>query len=251
MVRNVVSLVVFLAIWQGLLVLFNVPGYLVPSPWALVQQAWFLTTQAGLFGHIPVTLAEIIIGLVIGVVAGVLFAMLFDRLPLIEMLLNPIIVLLQTAPKIAIAPLLLLWLGLDMTPKIVLVAIVSFFPILSNMLSSLRAMPNEMMELADILRLNPIQRMLRLKLPMALPMLFSGLKVAVTLAVTAAVIGELMGAKSGLGYLLSLGQETSDVELVLVTVFILSFIGYGLYLLVIEAERRMLSWHASAEAAAD
>nr|WP_210259550.1 ABC transporter permease [Devosia sp. 1635] len=228
------------------MIIFNVPAFLVPSPWALVQKAWFLTTQAGLLGHIPVTLAEILIGLAIGVVVGVVAALVFDRLPLVEMLLNPIIVFLQTAPKIAIAPLLLLWLGLDMTPKIVLVAIVTFFPILSNMLSSLRAMPAELEEFARILRLNSFQRVWRLELPMAMPMLFSGLKVAVTLAVTAAVIGELMGARSGLGYLLSLGQETSDVELVLVTVFILSFIGFGLYVLVAEAERRILGWHESA-----
>lgn len=245
MLRTVVSLAVFLALWQILLIVFSVPAYLVPGPWALVQEAWFLTTEAGLFSHIPITLAEIVIGLVIGGVIGVLAALLFQRFPVVEMLLNPIIVFLQTAPKIAIAPLLLLWLGLDMTPKIVLVAIVTFFPILSNMLSSLRAMPSQMEELARILRLNPIQRVWRLELPMSLPMLFSGAKVAVTLAVTAAVIGELMGARAGLGYLLALGQETSDVELVLVTVFVLSFIGYGLYLLVLAAEKRLLRWHDS------
>src|SRR5690606_35933460 len=111
MLRTIVSLAVFLALWQILLIVFNVPAYLVPGPWALVQEAWFLTTEAGLFSHIPITLAEIVIGLVIGGVIGVLAALLFQRIPVVEMLLNPIIVFLQTAPKIAIAPLLLLWLG--------------------------------------------------------------------------------------------------------------------------------------------
>lgn len=245
MVRTIVSLAVFLALWQVLLIVFDVPAFLVPSPFALVEKAWFLVTQAGFLNHIPITLAEILLGLVIGGGVGIFAALVFHRLPLLEMLLNPLIVFLQTAPKIAIAPLLLLWLGLDMTPKVVLVAIVTFFPILSNMLSSLRSMPSQLDEFARILKMNTLQRVLRLELPMSLPMLFSGAKVAVTLAVTAAVIGELMGARAGLGYLLSLGQETSDVELVLVTVFVLSFIGYGLYLLVVALERRLLSWHDS------
>ncbi|EKF43052.1 ABC transporter inner membrane protein [Nitratireductor indicus C115] len=248
MKRAIISLAVFILLWWGLVRVFEVPAYLVPSPADLGAKAWFLTTQAGLFSHVPVTVFEILAGFVIGTVVGVLTAVLFARAPLVELVLNPLIIFVQTAPKIAIAPLLLLWLGLGATPKIVLVAIVTFFPVLSNMLSALRSIDPNLLSLARILRMNPLQRLWRIELPQSVPLLFAGMKVGVTLAVTAAVIGELMGARAGLGYLLSLGQETADVGLVLVAVILLSLVGYVLYLLLGIAERRMLSWHESREA---
>ena len=213
MIRFALSLVVFLAIWQLGLVLFDVPAFLLPSPLQIADKFWFMLSRGGLMNHIPVTVMEIP-GFVIGALLGVVVS-LFDRYPPLESLMSPVS-LIQTAPKIAIAPLLLLWLGIGASPKIVLVAIVTFFPVLSNMLSALRAINPQLIELASILKLSPLQRMWRIELPQSLPMLFSGLKVGATLAVTAAVIGELMGARAGLGYLLILGQETADVSLVMV-----------------------------------
>jgi NitT/TauT family transport system permease protein len=197
---------------------------------------------------VPVTLVEILVGFVIGTVIGIAMAVLFVRLPLVEIILDPLIIFVQTAPKIAIAPLLLLWLGLGATPKVVLVAIVTFFPVLSNMLSALRSIDPNLLALAKLLRLNWWGRLWRIELPQAMPLLFTGMKVGITLAVTAAVIGELMGARAGLGYLLSLGQETSDIGLVLISVILLSLLGYVLLLAVDRAERRMLRWHESAAA---
>lgn len=246
--RAIVSLLVFVAVWWLAVALFGVPEYLVPSPPALASKFWFLATQAGLFSHVPVTLMEIVVGFVIGTVVGIAVAVLFTRLPLLEIVLDPLIIFVQTAPKIAIAPLLLLWLGLGMTPKIVLVVIVTFFPVLSNMMSALRSIDPNLLALAKLLHMSGWARLWRIELPQALPLLFTGMKVGVTLAVTAAVIGELMGARAGLGYLLSLGQETADIGLVLVSVILLSLLGYGLFLIVDRAERRMLGWHESAAA---
>ncbi|MTI17357.1 ABC transporter permease subunit [Rhodobacteraceae bacterium RKSG542] len=245
MLRAVISLAVFLGLWTLACELFQVPSYLVPNPLELVEKFWFLTTKADLFSHIPITVTEILIGFVIGTFAGVFGSVVFFRVPAVELLLNPVIVFIQTAPKIAIAPLLLLWLGLDMTPKIVLVAIVTFFPVLSNMLSALRSMNPEFNSLAQILCLSPWQRLIRIELPQSLPLLFAGMKVGATLAVTAAVIGELMGARGGLGYLLSLGQETADVSMVLVSVLLLSLIGYLLSLVIELIEKKYLNWHES------
>lgn len=245
MIRTLLSLAGFVLAWWGLVALFDVPSYLVPSPLGLAEKFWFLTTQAGLFSHVPVTVMEIIVGFVVGTVIGVAAAVLFTRFPMVEVVLNPLIIFIQTAPKIAIAPLLLLWLGLGATPKIVLVAIVAFFPVLSNMLSALRSIDPNYGALARILKMNAFQRLWRIELPQSLPLLFAGMKVGVTLAVTAAVIGELMGARAGLGYLLSLGQETADVALVLVAVLLLSLIGYLLYVALGVAERRLLGWHES------
>lgn len=246
--RAVLSLLVFIAVWWLAVLAFGVPEYLVPSPPALASKFWSLTTKAGLFGHVPVTLMEIVTGFIIGAALGVGIAVMFVRLPLLEIVLNPIIIFVQTAPKIAIAPLLLLWLGLGATPKIVLVAIVVFFPVMSNMVSALRSIDPNLLALAKILRMNGWSRLWRIELPQALPLLFTGMKIGITLAVTAAVIGELMGARAGLGYLLSLGQETSDIGLVLVSVILLSLLGYLLFLAIDLVEKRMLRWHDSTAA---
>ena len=248
MIRFALSLVVFLAVWQLGLVLFDVPAFLLPSPLQIADKFWFMLSRGGLMNHIPVTVMEIVSGFVIGAFLGVVVSFVFDRYPPLESLMSPVIVFIQTAPKIAIAPLLLLWLGIGASPKIVLVAIVTFFPVLSNMLSALRAINPQLIELASILKLSPLQRMWRIELPQSLPMLFSGLKVGATLAVTAAVIGELMGARAGLGYLLILGQETADVSLVMVSVLILAFVGYLTYLAIVIAEKRLIGWHESAVA---
>jgi NitT/TauT family transport system permease protein len=205
--RVVVSFLVLIALWWLAVALLGVPEYLVPAPPALAEKFWFLTTQAGLFRHIPVTLMEIVTGFIIGTGAGIAMAVLFVRVPLIEIVLDPVIIFVQTAPKIAIAPLLLLWLGLGATPKIALVAIVTFFPVLSNMLGALRSIDPNLLALAKVLRLHGWRRLWRIELPQALPLLFTGMKVGITLAVTAAVIGELMGARAGLGYCSASGRK--------------------------------------------
>src|SRR5690606_1940467 len=130
------------------------------------------------------------------------------------------IVLIQTAPKISLAPLLILWLGLDLGPKVVLVAIVVFFPIMTGTLAGIRSIDPNIRSLLDLLNVPPWQRFARVDIPHALPLILAGARVATTHAVTAAVIGELVGARAGLGYLLGLGQETADVGMVLVAVLL-------------------------------
>lgn len=243
--RAAFALILFLGGWTLIVALLQVPSYLVPSPWGLAREFWFLVTQGNLLGHIPVTVTEIVVGFVVGTVLGVGFAILFVHLPWLELLLSPAIVLIQTAPKIAIAPLLLLWLGLGLAPKIVLVIIVTFFPVMSNVVSGLKSVDPRLHDFARLIHMPVLIRIRRIEMPHSLPSLFAGMKVAATLSVTAAVIGELMGARSGLGYLLRLGQETADVAMVLVAVILLSIIGFAFYLLIEWAERRLLVWHES------
>lgn len=197
--RHVLILAAFLLLWTAALALFSVPDYIVPTPHQLGEKTWFGDPRRAAWGHIPVTAIEILAGYAVGVLIGVGAALLFYRAPVIEDILNPLIVFIQTAPKIAIAPLLLLWLGLGMTPKIVLVAIVTFFPILATMLSALRSMPPMVDELAASCTCRRCKGSGGWRCPGAAVAVFSGLKVAATLAITAAVIGELMGARAGLG----------------------------------------------------
>jgi NitT/TauT family transport system permease protein len=239
------SLAIAIAIWWIVVLVANVPAYLLPAPDAVAARFVFLAQAAELAKHIRVTLAEIGAGFILGGLFGVMFGWLFVRVPLLGRLLSPLILLLQTAPKIAIAPLLLLWLGLDMGPKIALIAIVTFFPVMAGAAAGFAAVEKPYQDLATLLHLSPWQRFRRIELPFSLPPIFAGLRIASTQAVTAAVIGELMGATYGLGYLLSLGQENGDASVVIVAILILSAIGWGFHELIRLGERHILSWHAS------
>ncbi|QOL79562.1 ABC transporter permease [Pseudooceanicola spongiae] len=237
--RGLAGLLLITVLWGGGVLLFDVPEYLLPGPLTVLSRLAFLNANAGLMGHVQVTLIEIFWGFLVGLLAGVMTAVVFVRLPITERLATPLILLLQTAPKIAIAPLLLLWLGLGPAPKIVLIAIVTFFPVMTGMVSGLRFVNKSYLDLAQVLKLSPWQRFVHIELPAALPTVFAGATVATTLAMTAAVIGELMGANKGLGYLLSAGQENADTASVIGIVLVLSLMGW-LFYEVFEALRRRM-----------
>lgn len=225
----------WLVVWLG-----NIPNYLLPSPDAVAAKLWFLITDVHLGRHLMATLIEIALGFVAGVVAGVLCGWLFVRKPLIDRLFSPVILLLQTAPKIALAPLLLLWLGLGLAPKVVLIAVVVFFPVLTGTMAGLSNIEPAYHELHRLLKLSPWVRFRRIELPFALPSIFAGIRIASTQAVTAAVVGELIGTNVGLGYLLSLGQENSDAGIVIATIIVLSTIGWLTYELCRTMEQRLV-----------
>lgn len=241
LLRGIAGLFATLVIWTAIVYLFNVPAYLLPGPVAVFDRIIFLFENAKLARHIWVTLSEVIGGFIAGTLVGILAGVVFAWLPRVERFATPLILLLQTAPKIAIAPLLLLWLGIGPTPKIVLIAIVTFFPVMAGMVTGLRYGEGSFRDLAAVLKLSPWQRFRHIELPSALPSVLAGMAVATTLAMTAAVIGELIGANEGIGYLLSSGQENSDTAVVIGMVMLLSLIGWAFYEIIELIRRRSLS----------
>jgi len=238
--RGIAGVIATLVLWAGIVFVFDVPAFLLPGPVEVYHRVAFLFENAKLARHIWVTLSEIVVGFVIGTVTGMLAGVIFARFPRIERFATPLILLLQTAPKIAIAPLLLLWLGIGPAPKIVLIAIVTFFPVMAGMVTGLRYGEGSFRDLAAVLKLDPWQRFIHIELPSALPSVLAGMAVATTLAMTAAVIGELIGANEGIGYLLSSGQENSDTAVVIGMVILLSLIGWIFYEIVELLRRRSL-----------
>jgi NitT/TauT family transport system permease protein len=245
-VRALLSLVGFVVLWWGAVWGFNVPAFLLPSPEAVASRIVFLVLNAGLWGHAATTLGQILVGFLVGALLGIGVGAIFARMPRLERLATPLILLVQTAPKIAIAPLLILWLGLGPGPKIVLVAIVTFFPAMTGALTGLRYVGKAYRDLATVVRLTPWQRLTRIELPFAVPPIVAGLRVATTQAVTAAVVAEMMGANRGLGYLLTAGQESSDSPTVIGVIILLSLAGWGFYEIVRWAEGRIAPWQAAA-----
>ena len=154
----------------------------------------------------------------------------------------PFVLIVQTAPKISIAPLLILWFGLGIESKVALVVLVVFFPIMVNEVAAIRDIDADLHQLLSVLGATAWQRFAYLEFPASLSWLLSGMKVAVTQAVIGAVVGEMIGSKAGMGFLLMLGNETSDINLILASVIVLSLSGLLLYLLVAFAERRLVAW---------
>lgn len=227
------------AVWWLGVTLLRVPVYLLPPPGMVAGKLVFLATDAGLARHVLATVTEIALGFGIGAVAGLGVGAVLVRMPRLERLLAPFILLLQTAPKIALAPLLLLWLGLGLAPKVVLIAIVVFFPVMTGAMAGLAGVDANYHALARLLQLSPWTRFIRIEMPFAGPGIFAGLRIASTHAVTAAVVGELIGTSSGLGYLLSLGQENNDPAVVLATIILLSAIGWSFHEVIYRIEKNI------------
>ncbi|WP_234945650.1 ABC transporter permease [Anaerosphaera aminiphila] len=195
--------------------------------------------------HILITLKEILLGTLIGVLLGLVLGYIMAKIRIIEKLIMPLVVILQTAPKISLAPLFILWLGLGIESKIVLVVLVVMFPVMINEVLAIRTIDKNVYDLMSVLKSNKIQVFFYIELPYSFEMLISGIKLAMTQAVTGAVIGEMIGAKAGLGYLLTLGSETYDISMILSSVIILSFIGLFLYEIFNILENKVLYWKAT------
>lgn len=228
--------------WKAYIAAFDVPPNLLPQPEAVLERLVFYFTRGDMLKHVSVTLHEVLMGTLIGAAAGVAAGYCVARSRLLERLVMPFVLIVQTAPKISIAPLLILWFGLGIESKVALVVLVVFFPVMVNEVAALRDVDADLHHLLSVLGATGWQRFVHLELPASLSWLLSGMKVAVTQAVIGAVVGEMIGSKAGLGFLLMLGNETSDINLILASVVVLSLMGLLLYLAVSFAERRLISW---------
>jgi NitT/TauT family transport system permease protein len=193
--------------------------------------------------HSIVTLTEILIGFVLGVVLGLGLAIPIAYSTLVRNTLYPLIVASQAVPKIAIAPLLVLWLGFDIWPKIVVTALMVFFPVTVTAAEGFSSVDRNLLDLLRSVHANQAQIFFKVRFPHALPQIFAGLKIGITLAVVGAVVGEWVGADSGLGYLLVYANTLLDSTLLFAALFLLIVIGVVLFVLVGVLERLLLPWH--------
>jgi NitT/TauT family transport system permease protein len=224
--------------WWAAIGIFNIPDYLLPTPEqvgaAFAQQPGYLLDNA------QVTLAETLAGFALAAVGGVLVGALLACSRRIELALSPTLVALNAVPKVAFAPLLVMWLGFDTSPKIVMVVLVCFFPVVLSTLAGLTATPADLAELARSLSASPWHTFVKIRFPAALPHIFVGLKTAMPLAVIGAVVGELSGASQGLGFVI--GNSTTDTGLAFAAIALLALISIMLFYTLVLAERRTLPW---------
>jgi NitT/TauT family transport system permease protein len=235
-------LIVLLIAWEMSSKLLKIPSYILPAPSKLfIYFGDYLKTGA-LLPNIWTTIQEILIGTLGGIILGLLLGYLMAKLSIIERLLMPVILIIQIAPKISLAPLFILWFGLGLSSKITLVILVVSFPVMVNEHTALKQIDTRYREFLTILKASRWQHFTKLELPFALASVMSGIKISVTQAMTGAVIGEMMGAKSGLGYLLTYGNEMYDINIILCSVIVLSIIGLILYYSAEFIEKKLLYW---------
>jgi NitT/TauT family transport system permease protein len=248
---TILSILGTLALWEILTRLSQIPGFILPAPSAIFIEA---VTRYPLYLYNSwITFYEMVAGFLLATLVGVFLAVVIVYSRIVRNMIYPQIVVLQIVPKVAMAPLLLIWAGYGITSKVLLALLIAFFPIVVNMVTGLIEIEEELLDLCRILQSGRWQEFSKVRLPNALPYLFSSLKVASTLSVIGAVIGEFVGGAEGLGHLIIIANTELRTSMAFVALFCLSILGLLLYGLVVLAERMFMpweKWQSAAQAAA-
>ena len=234
--------ILFLAAWQWLPGLMGVPEFVLPKLSRCVAELQTMWSQSELMRHTGITALEIVVGFVLGSLLGVAVGVGLGLSPRAESILSPYILALQIAPKVAFAPLFVMWLGYTVYPKILVAILIVFFPIMVNVLSAVRTVDPDMINLVRTLNAGRVQIFRMVEFPSALPALFSGLRIGSTLAVIGVTVGELVGGNLGLGYLLVASEGQGNTAGVFVAIVMLTLIGIVAYGAVAWLEKRVLHY---------
>lgn len=241
--RPILFLALIVVGWDLAIRIFKIPAYQIPAPaevigalvkdWSmLLQEAW------------PTTYATVL-GFLLSAVFGIVAAMLIAGSKTVESYVYPLLVFSQSIPKIAIAPLLVVWLGFDIWPKIISAFLLGFFPVVVSAVQGFKSVDPELIDLARAMNAGRLQLFWTIRIPHALPAIFAGLKVSVTLAVVGAVVGEFVGSNSGIGYVMQRSIGTFDLPTMFAALLLLALIGVVLFWIVDVIERWTIPWHTS------
>lgn len=236
------TLLLGLLAWTALVELTGLPSFILPTPGDVWRSFVRVVADGTLAFHTWVTLTEVLLGLALGVVIATLLGYALAKSTQLERLLSPYVVASQAIPIVAVAPLLIIWFGPGMLSKVLVSALIVFFPVLVNTVVGVRSVPEELYDLMRSLRAGRWETFVKLEVPASLPVLIGGLKVGATLSVIGAVVGEFVGADRGLGFLINLGRGMYNTPLVFVAIFALIAMALGLYGAVSLLEGWLLRW---------
>jgi NitT/TauT family transport system permease protein len=244
---SIAVLVIFLAAWEWGPRLLGIPEFVLPPASKVWAEFLRMLANDRLLWHTGITALEIIVGFVLGSLLGIVIGFVLGLSPKAEMVLSPYILALQIAPKVAFAPLFVMWLGFTVYPKILVAVLIVFFPVMVNVLTAVRTVDPDMVSLVRALSATRLQIFRLIEIPASLPPLFAGLRIAATLAVIGVVVGELVGGNLGIGYLLTYGEGEGNTAMVFVTIILLTLIGIVAYAAVALCERRVLHYMPRAQ----
>jgi NitT/TauT family transport system permease protein len=230
-------------LWEGACRIFKIPAYLVPAP----TDIWIDTMAIGptVAGHTMATFKTVMLGFAVSILISLPLAVILTASPAIAAAVYPFLVWTQSIPKVALAPILVVLLGTNEMPRIVITVLVAFFPLVISIATGLLSVPPELIELSRACRASKLSELLRIRLPYAIPFIFAGLKVAISLAVVGAVVAEFVNADAGLGFLIQTSTAFFKVPVAFGALIILSVMGVVLFQIVVVAERVFFPWSSS------
>ncbi len=235
------TLIALLLFWQAAVMIARLPDYLLPSPATIITSLYDLSGL--LVYHTWITLTEVVLGFIVAFLVAVPLATLICYSKVFERSVYPLIVGSQTIPKVAIAPLLLAAFGYGLVPKVTIVALMAFFPMVINTVVGLRSVSQEMIYLAQSMGATPMQQFFRFRMPGALPSMFAGMKMASVLAVIGAIVAEFVGSNNGLGYVITVAGSNFRMDQQFAAIVVLSALGTAIFWIIGLIERRALPWH--------
>ncbi len=232
---------IFVAVWQVVVLVGGYPSYILPTP-GIVAERFVSGWTEGIIGpHFMTTLSEVLLGLLVGVSGGILTGILLARSRLAARMLSPYIVAAQATPILALAPLIALWFGTGLGSRLLICALICFFPVAVGTMVGIRSVDPRLIELGRSLRATRLQRLMRIEVPSALPQIMGSLRIGVTLAVVGAIVAEWAGGDRGLGVLINLARGSMfDIPLMFATLITIALLGVVLYLIVVAVERRLV-----------
>jgi NitT/TauT family transport system permease protein len=234
--------VLFLAVWQFLPGLLDLPKYIIPTFTDCLAEFGRLAAREDLLGHFMSTLVSALLGFLLGGLLGAACGYLLGMSKLWERVLSPYILALQIAPKVAFAPLFIMWFGYNSIPKLLVTVLIVFFPILVNVLQSMKTVDRDLVNLARVYSMSRWTIFRKIEVPSSLPNLFAGLRIGATLAVIGVTVGELVGGNTGLGFLITYGEGQANTAMVFDAIILLTVIGIALYFAVAAVEKRVLHY---------
>jgi NitT/TauT family transport system permease protein len=231
-----------IAAWQLIVVIGQYPSFILPAPREVALELWSILPTAAFWGHVATTLVEVLGGLTIGAALAIVLGYFIAKSSLVNSLVSPVVVASQAIPIVAIAPLLAMWFGYGLTPKIVISVLIVFFPILISVVAGIRSVEPNLRDLMRSLQATRWQMLIKLEAPSALPMVLSGLKVGATLAVIGAIVGEFVNSDRGLGFLIKQGNGEYNTTRTFAALIVLIVMALSMYGSVALVERKWLAW---------
>ena len=239
------SVGVFIAIWWIYVAVKHVPAYILPSPPKVWNSLEKMFVKGTVYPHLWTTTYEVILGFVIGAFLGIVLGYIFIKVDALKTMLMPYLIFLQTAPKIALVPLFVIWFGIGLVSKVVLIISMVIFPVLSGMMLGLESIPPDVRNLMKILKASKWQIFSQVEMQYSLPALFASMKVGIVQAVIGAIVAEWMSGKQGLGYILTYASSTYDTPMLLAGIIVTIILGIATYQVISVLEDKFLYWHES------
>ena len=241
LIQPVVAIVALFVVWELLVRIFSIPQYLLPSPSAIWTGLMKLGGQVFL-GHFLATSKTVMLGFALSIVVSLPLAVIITSSPAMSRIIYPVLILTQSIPKVALAPILIVALGANELPRVLVTFLVAFFPLVVSIAAGLLAAPPELIELGKSYRATRIKELVRIRLPYAIPFVFSGLKVASALAVVGTVVAEFVAANRGLGYLITTSMAFFETPVAWGAVVVLAFMGMALFSILAVMEKVLFPW---------